>query len=255
VTNEDLYLAIDTILTELADVFPDKLWHVGGDEPHFACWTANKKVAAYMKAHGLTAEGLYAQFSGRYAKLVHSHNKSVIGWEEVQTTKGTAPSADTIVEVWEGNNALDAVVKAGFRATVSSNWYLDDGGDWVKYWSDDPLSYLDKPTAEQKALVLGGESCMWNSKFDAHSNMEPAMWPNAAAAAEMLWSPLADVKNTTVEQDARTRLSQHRCRMVRRGVRASPLAEDYCSAELYVRRSRSYSHPGDFPPSPYTPPP
>ena len=96
--------------------------------------------------------------------------------------------------------------------------------------------------------VLGGESCMWNSAFDAFSNMEPAMWPNAAAVAEQLWSP-----QTEAVDKARTRLSQHRCRMVRRGVRASPIAEDYCGRDLYVRKSRSFYYPGDFPVSPETP--
>ena len=35
--------------------------------------------------------------------------------------------------------------------------------------------------------------------------------------------------------------------MVRRSVRASPVAEDYCDEELYVRKSRSFYYPGDFP--------
>ena len=80
--------------------------------------------------------------------------------------------------------------------------------------------------------------------------VEPAIWPNAAAVAERLWSP-------SIEDDdsARTRLSQHRCRMVRRGVRASPLAEDYCDGSLYVRKSRSFYYPGDFPAWPNTPGP
>ena len=91
---------------------------------------------------------------------------------------------------------------------------------------------------------------MWNSAYDASSNMGPAIWPNAAAVAEVLWS-------NGLEQvdDARTRLSQHRCRMVRRGARASPIAEDYCGDDLYVRKSRSFFYPGDFPRWPNTPGP
>jgi hexosaminidase len=91
---------------------------------------------------------------------------------------------------------------------------------------------------------------MWNSAFDASSNMEPAIWPNAAAMAEQLWSPKIEPDET-----ARTRLSQQRCRMVRRGVRASPIAEDYCDKDLYVRKSMTFSHPGDFKPYPDTPGP
>ena len=55
--------------------------------------------------------------------------------------------------------------------------------------------------------------------------------PNAAAMAEQLWSE-PSVQQTV--DKARTRLSQHRCRMRRRGTRAAPLAEDYCDDDLYV---------------------
>ena len=127
--------------------------------------------------------------------------------------------------------------------------YLNDGGDWTSYYTDDPMAYVPNASAAEKRLVVGGEACMWASAFDMSSNMEPAMWPNAAAMAEQLWSTsgVEDVDK------ARTRLSQHRCRMVRRGVRASPIAEDYCGGEVYVRKSRSFAYPGDFPVSPETP--
>ena len=40
--------------------------------------------------------------------------------------------------------------------------------------------------------MLGGEACMWNSAFAPGSNMEPTIWPNAAAMAEQLWSPTTE---------------------------------------------------------------
>jgi hexosaminidase len=324
VTNPTLYAVIDEILTELAPVFPDSWWHVGGDEPHFDCWDANANVSLYKAAHNLTNRQLYAWFEGQYAGLLHKHGKQPIGWQEIQTTPETTPDpASTVVEVWEGNDAVAGVVAKGFRTIVSSNWYLNNGGDWSKhgalvslaappppppratgistmevvgvskdmpsppqrpiaclllsnvqqhalpsqtprshrccqtisqhyrYYTDDPLSYLPAhaPPAD-RALVLGGEACMWNSGFDTSSNMVPTIWPNAAAMAEQLWSAAIQPIDK-----ARTRLAQHRCRMVRRGVAASPIAEDYCGSSLYVRKSRSFYFPGDFPLSPETPGP
>lgn len=91
VTNPRLYAAITEILGELAAVFPDSHWHVGGDEPHFACWEANANVTAFMKARNLTSTQLYATFEAKYAQLVADHGKQVVGWEEIQTTSGTHP--------------------------------------------------------------------------------------------------------------------------------------------------------------------
>lgn len=254
VTNPRLYEAIAEILSELGTVFPDAFWHVGGDETQTNCWTANANVSAYMKAHDLDVNQLYAEFETRYAKLVAGVGKKVVGWAEIFSTPATAPPEDAVIHVWHGNDEVAAVVAAGYRGIVSSNWYLDDAGtpadQWPDYYKDDPRSYVAKnATAAQRALVIGGEAAMWNSAFDA-TNMDTTVWPNAAAMAERLWSPaLEDV------DAARTRLSQHRCRMVRRGTRAAPLAEDFCSADLYVRKSKTYYYTGDFPPSPETPPP
>ena len=128
---------------------------------------------------------------------------------------------------------------------------MNNGGDWTKYYSDDPLSYLpDNSTLQMKKLVQGGSACMWASAFSMSSNMESTIWPNAAAMAEQLWSGTVENVNKV-----RTRLSQHRCRMIRRGISASPIAEDYCDDNLYVRKSNSFSYPGDFPWSPETPGP
>lgn len=69
--------------------------------------------------------------------------------------------------------------------------------------------------------------------------MVSAIWPNAMAMAERLWS--ADFSES-IEQ-VRTRMSQHRCRMIRRGVGAAPIAEDYCDSDIYVRKSNTFFYP------------
>jgi len=38
-------------------------------------------------------------------------------------------------------------------------------------------------------------------------------------------------------------MSQHRCRMIRRGVGAAPIAEDYCDSDIYVRKSNTFFYP------------
>jgi hypothetical protein len=93
-----------------------------------------------------------------------------------------------------------AVCMRRYRSYVSSDWYLNNGGDWTKFYHDDPLSYLPADaTAAEKALVLGGEACMWNSAFAAGCNMDSATWPNAAAVAEALWSFKAGTGDSSSE--------------------------------------------------------
>ena len=100
-----------------------------------------------------------------------------MGWAEIETDSlgsgARLPSpAETVLQVWQANNsALATLVQMGYRSLISANWYLNNGGSWTSYYHDDPMSHLwQNATAGQKQLVLGGEACMWNSAFDAHSN-------------------------------------------------------------------------------------
>ncbi|MFT7815626.1 beta-hexosaminidase subunit beta [Arapaima gigas] len=83
-----------------------------------------------------------------------------------------------------------------------------------------------KGTDTQKKLVIGGEACLWGEYVDA-TNLTPRLWPRASAVAERLWSN----QNVTDVGDAYTRLVQHRCRMVARGIPAEPLFVGYCDHE------------------------
>ncbi|KAI5608428.1 beta-hexosaminidase subunit beta isoform X3 [Silurus asotus] len=81
-------------------------------------------------------------------------------------------------------------------------------------------------TAEQKKLVIGGEACLWGEYVDA-TNLTPRLWPRASAVAERLWSD----ENVKDIGDAYTRLTKHRCRMLRRGIPAEPLFVGFCPEE------------------------
>jgi hexosaminidase len=186
-TNEKLYKFLDDLIAEMAKVFPDRFFHIGGDEVNGKEWDANPKIQAFMKAHGIkNNEALQAYFSGRVQKLVTKHGKTVVGWDEVLVP---GVPKDIVIQSWRGQASLALAAKQGYRGILSNGYYLDLGWSAARHYAVDPMSGAAADlSAEEKQRILGGESCMW-SEYVNPENVDSRIWPRNAAIAERLWSP------------------------------------------------------------------
>src|SRR5467141_2499488 len=186
-TNEKVYKLLDDLIGEMAKIFPDHFFHIGGDEVNGKEWSANPKIQAYMKDHGIkNNDALQAYFSGRVQKLVVKHGKIVVGWDEVLVP---GVPKDIVIQSWRGQASLALAAKQGFRGILSNGYYLDLGWPAARHYAVDPLSGdAANLAAEEKRRILGGESCMW-AEYVSPENVDSRMWPRNAAIAERLWSP------------------------------------------------------------------
>ncbi|KAM7306774.1 beta-hexosaminidase subunit alpha [Ixodes scapularis] len=212
---ESTFRFLETFFEEVVNVFPDQYLHLGGDEVGFDCWMSNPNITAFMEKMGIAGHYIKLEeyYIQRLLKIIEALRKSYIVWQEV-FDNGVAVAGDTVIHVWKQplqRTELSRVTGAGHRALLSSCWYLSDiseGSDWKKYYACDPQDFDGSP--EQKALVLGGEACIWGEWVDA-TNLISRTWPRASAVAERLWSPA-----TLVNPDAAAaRFEEHRCRMLR----------------------------------------
>jgi hexosaminidase len=186
-TNEKTYKFLDQFIGEMAKLFPDHFFHVGGDEVNGKQWDANPKIQEFIKAHDLkNNEGLQSYFNKRLEPIVSKHGKSMVGWDEVLDP--TLPK-DIVIQSWRGQDSLAAAAKQGFRGILSNGYYLDLGWPAARHYAVDPLSgAAANLTPEEKARILGGESCMW-AEYVNPENIDSRIWPRNAAIAERLWSP------------------------------------------------------------------
>jgi len=186
-TNEKLYKFLDDFIGEMAKIFPDHFFHIGGDEVNGKEWDANPKIQAFMKAQGIKSnEALQAYFSGRVQKLVVKHGKAVVGWDEVLVP---GVPKDIVIQSWRGQASLAQAAKQGYRGILSNGYYLDLGWPAARHYAVDPVSGAAADlSAEEKQRILGGESCMWSEYVNAE-NVDSRIWPRNAAIAERLWSP------------------------------------------------------------------
>ncbi len=186
-TDEKTYKFLNEFIGEMARLFPDQFFHIGGDEVNGKEWDANPKIQAFMKAHHIKNNAeLQAYFSGRAQDLVTKHKKTPVGWDEV-LVPGVPKTI--VIQSWRGVDSLAAAAKMGYRGILSNGYYLDLGWSAARYYAMDPLGGPAAAlTPEQKQLILGGESCIWSEYVNAE-NIDSRIWPRNAAIAERLWSP------------------------------------------------------------------
>lgn len=168
--NQQLYVFLKSLLTEITNKFPDKYFHMGGDEVLFDCWKSNPEIVKYMERNNMTRsyEKLEELFVKRILDMVVDLKGKPIVWQEV-FDNGLKLHEGTVVQVWTGfwKNELFRVTEAGYSALLSTCWYLDhigSNGDWLKYYRCEPMDF--NGSKEQQKLLLGGEACMWSEFVD-----------------------------------------------------------------------------------------
>jgi hexosaminidase len=185
-TQERTYEFLDSFIGEMAKLFPDQYFHIGGDEVNGKQWDANPNIQTFMRGHGLKSNAdLQAYFNTRVQKIVSKHGKTMIGWDE--TLQPNLPK-DVIVQSWRGQDSLAVAAEQGHRGLLSFGYYLDLMWPASRHYAVEPISgAAANLSPEEKQRVLGGEACMW-SEYVSPENIDSRIWPRAAAIAERLWS-------------------------------------------------------------------
>jgi hexosaminidase len=186
VSSEQVYRFLDSLLGEMAGLFPDPYFHIGGDEVKDREWRENSAIQAFCLKNGIkNSLELHAYFNRRVQQILTQHGKKMIGWDEV-----LAPglSNDVVIQSWRGQKSLRDAAQKGYRGILSFGYYLDHVNTAAFHYQVDPLDAEAKElNPEQAALILGGEACMW-TEYVNEETVDSRLWPRAAAIAERLWS-------------------------------------------------------------------
>ncbi|KAF4527289.1 hypothetical protein B566_EDAN016077, partial [Ephemera danica] len=147
----EVYSFVETLFTEVTNLFPDNYFHLGGDE----------NITDFMDQNNIT---------GNYPKLEELYIAQVINM-----TESMGSTAILWQEVFDNGLAL------------SNNTIVHTGGNWKELYNCEPYNFTG--TLQQKQLILGGEACMWSEYVDGN-NVVSRVFPRASAMAERLWSSI-----------------------------------------------------------------
>jgi hexosaminidase len=205
-TREVVYRFLDRFIGEMAALFPDRYWHIGGDEVEGSQWKQSRPIQAFMKAHRLRDNAaLQAYFNRRLSAILTRHGKRMVGWDEILHPE--LPTT-TVVQSWRGRESLGQSAKDGYGGILSAGYYLDQMETTEDHYLVDPIPEGSELTAEAAARILGGEACMWGEHVTSET-IDSRIWPRLAAVAERLWSP-QEVKDVA---DMYRRLAPMRVRL------------------------------------------
>lgn len=185
-TNEKTYEVLAGLFREMAEIFPDDYFHIGGDENEGKHWDGNERIKAFKKEHGFkNNHELQNYFNKRLLSFLQDYGKRMVGWDEIRQP-GLPKSA--VIQSWRGIDALVNSAKAGYQTFLSNGYYIDLMHTASHHYKTDPLPDTISLTDEQRKLILGGEATMWGELVIPYT-VDSRIWPRTAVIAERLWSP------------------------------------------------------------------
>lgn len=185
-TNEATYTFLDALFEEMAALFPDEYFHIGGDENEGKHWESNPEIQLFMKDNELKdTHELQNYMVLRVQQQLVALNKKMIGWDEI--LNDALPSS-AVIHSWRGLNGLKTASEGGHQTILSNGFYIDLMRRASDHYLVDPLPESLNLDEEARKNVLGGEATMW-SELVVPRTIDSRVWPRTAAIAERLWSP------------------------------------------------------------------
>ncbi|MEE1884012.1 beta-N-acetylhexosaminidase [Pedobacter flavus] len=195
--NEKVYEFLDTVITQIAALFPFEYIHMGGDEAPHNFWQNNPQIKALMAKEGLkTMPDVQGYFTRRVEKIVESKGKKYMGWDEI--LEGNISSSTAIMN-WRTLNFAIEATKNKHEVVLSPTAYA-----YLDYMQADPITEprvyaslrLSKsyefdpiPPGVDPKYIKGGQGNLWTEQVYNMRQVQYMLWPRAFAISESLWTP------------------------------------------------------------------
>ncbi|TDG35175.1 beta-N-acetylhexosaminidase [Pedobacter changchengzhani] len=195
--NEKVYGFLDTVITQIAQLFPFEYIHMGGDEAPRNYWEKSDVIKQLMVREGLkTIPQVQAYFEKRVEQIVLSKGKKFIGWDEI-LEGGISPTA--AVMSWRGMKYGIEAAREKHNVVMSPTdfAYLDymqaDVATEPKVYASLRLNKVYQfnplPPEIDTKYVMGAQANLWTEQVYNIRQAEYMTWPRGFAIAESVWSP------------------------------------------------------------------
>jgi hexosaminidase len=224
---EPVYKFLETVIDEMLELFPAKIFHVGADEVPLAAWSGSPLALALLEKLGGKAaaerhsklkntlgnhggadaiEGsataiLQAEFIRRVHEIISRKGAITGGWEEA-AHGNVVDKSRTYLVGWRNVEVNAQLAGEGYDMVVSpgQRYYLDmsqntawsePGAAWAG-WSGPQETYEFEArkgwSPEQLKHLLGVQSCIWSESMTDRAIFDRLVFPRISAVAEAGWT-------------------------------------------------------------------
>lgn len=204
---ESTFEFLEDVLSEIADLFPSRYFHIGGDECPKDRWEACPHCQARIAELGLKdsdkftkEQQLQAYVTNRMQKFLSTKGKKIIGWDEI--LEGDLEDGATVMS-WRGVEGGIEAASKGFDAimTPAHFCYFDyaqhedmelepisiGSGHTIEVcYSYEPLDGSAPGTDEH---IIGVQANLWTEYITEDRQLEYMLLPRLLALSEVQWCP------------------------------------------------------------------
>jgi len=202
-TKDSTFYFLESVLTEVAALFPGPYIHIGGDECPKTRWKECPDCQANITKYGLANEDqLQSWFMKKIETFLATKGKKIIGWDEI--LDGGISKTATVMSYRGTEGGIKAASKGNdVIMTPASHCYFDY---YQNESPDEPLAIggflpLEKVynydpipqglTTSDTNHILGCQGNVWTEYLRDSKKVEYMVFPRACALAEVAWSPKA----------------------------------------------------------------
>ena len=211
--NPKIYEFVEDVLTEIMDIFPSEVIHIGGDETPTDKWLQCPKCQALAKTFPVTTEApsgefepltsklspLQAHFTRRVFDFLTSKGRRALGWDEIldgspkdamiMSCRGTAPGAKATEAGHDVIMAPTTHCYFDYQQVEDTQFEPSRCGGFIpieKVYSLNPAP--DSLSVEARRHILGTQANLWAEYMTTESTVEYQALPRMSALAEVQWT-------------------------------------------------------------------
>jgi hexosaminidase len=182
------------IFSEIADVFPSRYIHIGGDEVNTRGWAKSPVVSAFMKQKGFTRlSQVQNYFNDVMVAYFHSRGKTLVGWDEIIDGGIDTSAVAMFWRSWAPKLPAKAAAR-GNKVVMSADGplYFDGFPDETtlsEVYHYDPLDTgLYHFTPKEEKQIIGVQANLWSERIPSEKRADYMLMPRLTALSEIGWT-------------------------------------------------------------------